>query len=306
MEVSIDTLNLVENPIDTFVIGIERISAQLGVKLPLWRIYGETGMGARLTIAMNVRSGREIGHPSSNYSWDIVSVAEHCFESLGIQWQLYVNSKYANPAKRTAAQSSRFFSENVHVIDENKPPELKGHILHPHSDGNWIYTNQYVPNNNDLPFGDVALLITGITPTNIEFPVNTLKYLFNTLERGEEPMEFPGKGHYAPVSGWKAYARWMQSYVIPLKGIQHPFINNIALLTLERRIANAYYWNKLSNILSDELEIKIATELARRYFDVVRPLQKVVEQNTYEWVKEAYFTEQKTLPTYKLFNKSFR
>ena len=42
---------------------------------------------------MNVRTNKEIGHPSGEYCWDIVGVFMNCFEDTGITAKMYVEDQ---------------------------------------------------------------------------------------------------------------------------------------------------------------------------------------------------------------------
>lgn len=273
--------------------------------MPSWFIYGATGYGSRITVAMNVNNGKEIGHPCSNYVWDIVSFAENCFQAIGLQYKLYLGEGYNNTARYTSAQSNRFFSEAVEIID-NFEDELivNGPFIFANPDGNWYYsniTNEPISNNyQSMPFGPIIVSIHGIKKKKFEFPKSSLNYLINTLERGEEPMEIAGKGGYSAVSGWKAFARWMQAYSIPGKGLRHENLKNLSILLLERRRCFVKYWEELSKKLKIEKEIIFANKLSAGYRKVIPFIEKLIsEGDSLRLIREFYFAEQKILPIYK-------
>ncbi len=245
---------------------------------------------------MNVRSNTEIGHPSSNYIWDIVSTAQNCFTFF--DWILYVGEGYVGSARGTAAQSDRQIPANVEVID--KDITLSGPLIYATSSGDWIYCEDElnIIFDGNMPFGPVILQISGFRDVVLEFPKSMFSYLINTLERGEEPMETIGKGNYSAVSGWKAYARWMQSYSIPIRNIKHVYQKELAQIIYERRLFFTYYLTKLSEKLDGE-ERDMVTELSNRYNAVIEPLSRIIDEPDMRKIREVYFLEQMTLPTYK-------
>ena len=270
-----------------------------GYDYPSWLVMGSLGIGARFTMSMNVKTNVEIGHPSSSYIWDIVSTAVSCFDML--QWRLYVGPGYAGSARSTAAQSERDVPENVEVIIGSV--NIKGPVVYAQIDGSWIYSEEEVSieASDKMPFGTVALQITGINEFELSFPNRMLQYLIATLERGEEPMETIGTGNYSAVSGWKAYARWMQSYSIPLRKIIHPYQQKLIKILYERRVQFTFYLFKLSEMLNN-LEKELILDLAKYYSGVLEPLKSIIDNNeiSYTKIREIYFNEQMTLPTYKL------
>lgn len=250
---------------------------------------------------MNVKRGNEIGHPSSVYIWDLINTAESCFEFL--DWRLCLGEAYHTSARTTAAQSSRELSDRITLVSDDEFSGM-GPAIVANPGGYWEYYEQEFLIDKitieQMPFGPVILYIDGIKENLVKFPRSMLRYLINTFERGEEAMETMGKNSYSAVSGWKAYARWMQSFTIPIPDMQHVFLKTLLQIVEERRRFFSYYWYKLSEKLDNELEREFALALASRYFDTLSPLSKMVElEPTYNLVKEAYFMEQKALPTYK-------
>lgn len=292
---------------DSLVAGIQKALKQINVNYPSWLISGSIGIGARFSLAMNVKSGREIGHPSSNYIWDIISTSENCFHELGINWQLFINQAYDNRARATAAlQLNKIshhirFVESPNQIDENIP------ILYADPSGEWLFS-KLKPSNFELehdlmPFGVVAFQIKSVIENHdpYHFPSSTLSYLVRTLERGEEPMEIEGLGHYSAVSGWKAFARWMQAYSMPIKGIKHTYLNNVIRLLAIRRNENTKYWFELTNRLDNKIESDFAFELYSVYSKISEKISNTISADIikYQDIKEIYYTEQESLPVYK-------
>ncbi|MHA2501855.1 MAG: hypothetical protein ACXAE3_03210 [Candidatus Kariarchaeaceae archaeon] len=282
---------------DSFVQQLYHIFSERQIEVHPRYLYGRLGMGARFTLAMNTRTTREIGHPSSHYIWDIVGVIEHCFPDAGLEVTAYVGEGYASRARDTAAQTSREIPPNVQIV--NELPDLEGDIVYVDGSGVWKYTtssNSIDVDLSELPFGPVVLVIGQITVQH-ELPKNTLSYLIDTLERGEAPMEIRGTGDYSAVSGWKAFARWMQSFSIPLQGVQHDHLETFPALLLERRGYFAEFLEEIAENQSIRFQ-EVLADLAIRY----RAVQQALEDDskyTLERVRELYFIEQKTLTSYK-------
>lgn len=287
---------------DTFISQLYNITQARGLDITPEYLFGRTGMGARFSLAMNTKTAREIGHPSSHYIWDIVGVIEHCFGDSGIEVTAYVGPGYVTRARETAAQTSRSLPVNVLELPDytvESVPELKGDILYAHDDGSWRHATRnsdIIVNSENLPFGPVVLYIGEIKPQT-HFPDKTFQYLIDTIERGEAPMEIRGHGNYSTVSGWKAYARWMQSYSVPLKGVQHDHLQSFHKLLKERR----FFFSKFLEELAQELPTTLQTmilDLKFRYEAVSTELDKTDTPNLSD-IRSIYFTEQKTQVVYK-------
>ncbi|MHA2278209.1 MAG: hypothetical protein ACXAC2_20705, partial [Candidatus Kariarchaeaceae archaeon] len=145
---------------DSLVIGIQKAINNFGVNFPTWYISGATGLSARFSLSMNVKTGREIGHPSSNYIWDIISTAENCFNEIGINWELYINKSYYNRARRTSAQSSTLLSEKIQFVKNFENLDDEGKLIFAHPSGVWKYQDDNFSNIkfdiDELPFGVVG------------------------------------------------------------------------------------------------------------------------------------------------------
>lgn len=297
---------------DTFIDGLVKASIFYNAPLSPWYLFGSTGHGARITLAMNVKTGKEIGHPSSNYIWDIISVAEQCFPDAGISYQLIIDKGYAGPSRMTSKQSDSVLPTQVKLISvHDLPPIIHGPVLYPQGDGNWYYSESALDTNEvntgTMPFGPVFLQITGVLPQRVKFPSSTLQYLINTFERGEKPMEVAGKGNYSAVSGWKAYARWMQVYSIPLQGVMHSNLPQLSTLLLVRRSHNYQYWKELSQLLSISQEVEFAHELAYAYESMIPILREIVQTSEQlHLIRDLYFQEQKILPIFKRIHNYLR
>ena len=275
---------------DTFVQKLQEIINTHSLAKPaqpvsLPYLFGRTGHGARFSLAMNTKTGKEIGHPSAHYSFDIIGVVDHCFPDAGIDATLYVGPGYVTRARSTAAQADREVAENVVVFDNYVPDiDIEGHLLYADHTGIWktaASSDELVSDWDQMPFGPVVLDIHNFTPQQ-GFPSSTFRYLVDTLERGEEPMEIAGRGKYSTVSGWKAFARWMQAFNIPLPGVQHKDLPNYAELLIERRSYFVQFLNDLHYQLKD-------TPMIDHFKHSI----------SLDDVRTCYFAEQKTLTYYK-------
>ncbi|MHA2091389.1 MAG: hypothetical protein ACW98K_11060 [Candidatus Kariarchaeaceae archaeon] len=297
---------------DTFIDGLVKASIFYNNPLTPWFLFGSTGHGARITLAMNVKTGKEIGHPSSNYIWDIISVAEHCFPDAGISYQLTISQEYADSSRLTTAQNKSGLPPQVELTTiHDLPTMIQGPVLYPQGDGKWYYSESAIDtstiNTGYMPFGPVFLQITGTLPQRLKFPYSTLKYLINTFERGEKPMEVAGVGNYSAVSGWKAYARWMQIFSIPLPGVIHTNLQQLSSLLLVRRSNYYQYWKELSQMLNLSQELEFADELANTYESMIPILREIVQTgNQLQLIRSLYFQEQKILPIFKRIHNYLR
>ena len=62
---------------DTLVAALLEICRMSGKNVDPSLLFGLTGLGTRFSLAMNTKTAKEIGHPSSHYIWDIVGVVQH-------------------------------------------------------------------------------------------------------------------------------------------------------------------------------------------------------------------------------------
>lgn len=289
---------------DSFSKSILRCCKFFGVTATYSDLLGIIGIGARFTLAMNVKTGKEIGHPSSTYCWDIISVVQKSFHAFGIDWKIYSSLGYVG-ARTTAAKLDRSVAENVMILDTSSEfLSIRGPVIFPSADGQWHFRSdglEALENNlEQMPFGMIVIQISMITNHSTKFPYKAMNYIINTIERGEEPMEITGFGNYSAVSGWKAFARWMQTYSVPLRGVRHPYLDNLVDLLLERRFYYAKYWQNLVQNLDSKSEREFSERLGVCYDEVVVILTKIKsEGEDYSIVKQLYFTEQKTQPVLK-------
>lgn len=253
-------------------------------------------MGARITFSMNVKTNVEIGHPTSSFIWDIITTAENCFTFM--KWKLYVGEGYKGKARSTAAQTERTITENIHII--NEPMVVNGPVIYAKPDGFWEYSEDKIvlKDCEEMPFGPVAIQVQDFEDISLSFPVDMLSYLIATIERGEEPLEAVGRGNYSAVSGWKAYARWMQSYSIPLRNIIHPYQEILVYILYERRYNFVIYLQELAKVLLDT-EKEMIEELFTKYRDTLQKIINVCLSPSYSNIRDVYFLEQMILPTLK-------
>ncbi|MCY3413907.1 MAG: hypothetical protein INQ03_19855 [Candidatus Heimdallarchaeota archaeon] len=277
---------------DTFTIALHQAIIRFKPEFPIWQLYGQTGIGARITLAMNVRTGKDVGHPNSSYIWDIISTVTSTFEFL--DYTLHIGQGYIG-SRNTAAQMKREIPENVRIFEEEVLLS-EPHII-ARENGDWEFAEQSLLHDSDtMPFGPVALVIHGVMQEELYFPTQMFIYLIHTLERGEEPLELPGRGNYSAVSGWKAYARWMQSFSIPIRGIRHEYQETLLQILFERRTMFCVYLENLVEILNEQ-EKELVEEIIKRYRAVLPAIMKVINTGlSYNGIKEIYFLEQMALP----------
>jgi len=288
--------------LDSFTIGLKTILNRLDYAVDYPYLLGRTGHGARFSLAMNTKTGKEIGHPSGHYSWDVIAVLEHCFPSAGIDATLYIGPGYATRARKTAAQSSRQLPVNVIELSSyDLDRKINGNLLYADESGQWQIANSTDAIEVDwskLPFGPVIFNIQGMMRQS-GFPAGTMRYLVDTIERGEEPMEIRGRNNYSTVSGWKAYARWMQSFAVPLPDVQHEHLQSYPDLLYERRLGFVRFLEQLKDECEAE-QIELIVGLLQRYRPVVSLLDELRQSNpTMEQIRSVYFAEQKTQTYYK-------
>ena len=247
---------------------------------------------------MNVRTNKEIGHPSGEYCWDIVGVFMNCFEDTGITAKMYVGPGYFSRARKTAAQSKRSLSNTIKIIDDHKDLlkiKNQGKLIYPNQNGKWLTVNNPKEidfNWDDLPFGPVIIDFIDFEKQTT-FPNNTFQYIIDTIERGEEPMEIRGHNDYSTISGWKAFARWMHSFAFNQSLSQHDFLNTLPNRLIERRHHFILFLEELLSLNSlNDIETELISKLKEKYERILNELKnelhRKIELNS---IKAIYFTE---------------
>ncbi|MDH5401529.1 MAG: hypothetical protein OEY49_03470 [Candidatus Heimdallarchaeota archaeon] len=285
---------------DSFIQSLSTAINKFDETYPIWYFIGASGYGTRISLSMNVKTGKEIGHPTSNYIWDIVNFFHYCVPETGISAKLYIGMGYQTSSRHTAAKGSNLSNSTISFLEYGEFPNIQDKLIYVDHNGNWKYDDHFREIEIETyPFGPIFIEIQAVHKMKYQFPSTTLKYLCDTLERGEEPMEVAGKGSYSCVSGWKAYARWMQSFQIPLIGIQHEYLNFIPIMILERRKAFILYLSELINHLDGD-EFNLISQLHQKYQNLLPLLDQLLSAKpTIETVRQLYYTEQKTLSVYK-------
>ena len=289
--------------LDSFMFCLKKAIESYNITYPLEYLYGITGFGARFTLSMNIKQGKYIGHPTSEYIWDILSVVELCFTPIKISCNVFIDGGYLTSARKTSVNKHEIPSF-IKIIDSNP---IIGPVIYPTVSGQWVYIDngsQIDPNSINVegyPFGRVFLQIAKVEelkPLDF-FPASSLSYIIRTQERGEEPMEIAGKGDYSALSGWKAFARWMQAFSLPMRDVKHEYLDVLGKQVMIRRQFYASYWRILANNLKNPKEFEFAQRLSNCYDEIAKFAVTVSENQNYKNVKELYYLEQKTLPIYK-------
>lgn len=291
---------------DSFISQITKTASSFNSSITPSYFFGRLAHGSRISIAMNVRTNKEIGHPSGEYCWDIVGVFMNCFEDAGINAKMYVGSGYFSRARKTAAQSKRSLSNTIKIIDDPKDVlkiKNQGKLIYPNQNGKWLTVNNPKEidfNWDDLPFGPVIIDFIDFEK-QITFPKNTFQYIIDTIERGEEPMEIRGHNDYSTISGWKAFARWMHSFAFNQSLSQHDFLSSLPNRLIERRHHFILFLEELLSLNSlNDIETELISKLKEKYELILNEfkneLHGKIELNN---IKTIYFIEQKSLTIYK-------
>ncbi len=257
------------------------------------------------------------------------------FPEMGIGYDLFIGEQRYSRGHKTAANAKYQIDwTHVHLIPQ---PETLTTILQDINndsalvampDGTYKIISEKktkytiskdliiesIPDLIKMPLGPIVLRINSMNASNqSDLPWKTLLYWGWTFERGEEPTEIVGNGGFSTVSGWKAYARWMQSYLFDNEKALHPFIKTIPYLLLDRKQTSIEYWR----FLADHLEIEMSATIASRFRDIAADSIPLIEAliNEYEEgadhrtirekVSACYFNDQRTLGVFNLCRKHY-
>ncbi len=319
---------------DTFSITLSKILNRF-IPISRSKILVETGHWLRISLALQLPRQSNIGHPSGETSWDFLGIVNATFSDLGIDYDLFIGEMRFTRGHKTAANAKYDIDWNkVHLLKSGKElidlienlPVQTSIVALPNgtysivSDKGTDYTisKDNLKENVDMllaiPLGPVILKINSISiPEKQTLPWNTLNYLGWTFERGEEPTEIEGLNRFSTVSGWKAYARWMQAYLFDNQKNIHPFIQKIPHLLLDRKQASLEHWKHLADTLEIETSAKIASmfhEIAQDSIPLISELISAYEegasyQSIRKHVADCYFNDQRTLQVFNLARKHY-
>lgn len=297
------------------------------------RILVETGHWLRVSLALQLPRQVNIGHPSGENSWDIIGLANTAFPAMGIEYELYVGEKRYSRGHKTAANAKyRINWDNIHLISnledftatvEKIPvhqtivaiPDGSYKIISTRNGGKEIKGETVLEHANDLfdlPLGPILLVIKSASPPEItDLPWETLLYWGWTFERGEEPTEIEGNGGFSTVSGWKGYARWMQSYLFDNRKAINPFIKTLPYLLLDRKKTSLDHWKYLADHLEIDMSATIASKFAEIAADSIPLLEELIDaydndadhRTIRERVAACYFNDQRTLQVFNQCRK---
>ncbi len=274
-----------------------------------------SGHWLRISMAMNLKRQLDLGNPVGDTLWDFNGFVTNCFEDMGIQVKIYQSKIRDTSARKTQALGNRAMSSDVILFD--RPEEFVesissaiGKVMMTTTEGTFV---SHLPDNLeklfDLPLGPVAIEIVDAVARH-DTPWNSLMYWGWTFERGEEPTEVEGRGGISAVSGWKAYARWMQGYLLrPKPKAIHSDIRLIPHLIKDRMSSARPYLEKLitieenENIRENYLSfIEVIDEVIPRLDHLIILYEEEAEHSALrKGITEVYFSVQKTLPIFKSF-----
>lgn len=317
---------------DSFLDCLEQAASIL--KLDLTRSYFavRTGHWLRISLAMSVKRQEALGHPSADGFWDHIALMNKYYPDAGIDAMLYIGKKRITLAKETSAQGKRIIeSEKIHILSSPEGFKEKinqfyhnnaililfhkhGVYLLLHKSSNKLTLEDVNSNLTDYyshDLGPVLIIINNMTPQE-GIPWNSLEYLSWTFERGEEPTEVTGHHGHSAVSGWKAYARWIQGYLLkPKEKSIHSELQYLPELLIDRRTSAIEYLEilaketrhaQLSQLFTDFVDV------AKRTIEELSTLHQLYQkqashQELRSQITKVYFTEQETLPIFKRFKR---
>ncbi len=320
------------NELDTFSRAFELYFKQHQIPISRSEFLVFSGQWLRVSLAYLLKRQVNLGHPYGELSWDFLGLIRNTFGDLNLSVKFISGVERNNLAKNTIAKGEREFSDKyvkyVSSKDEfisviEKMANLSEEAVIGKNDGKYYFlTNsrdsgsvsysdviQNVTEYYELPFGPIIFVPLNTKSVGVvDFPWNSIRYLSWTFERGEERTESVDKFGYTSVSGWKAYARWMNHYILPDRGksIFHQNIRNLPSLIRDRRLTSITYWEKLAEqnqhkdlsavisklikILNSSIEITNRIDL---YYS-----NDIQDKAVRQLIRELYFNEQKTLPVF--------
>ncbi|RMG37583.1 MAG: hypothetical protein D6732_06510 [Methanobacteriota archaeon] len=320
---------------DTFSQCLTTIVQKFSPSTTRSQILVETGHWLRISLALQLPRQINIGHPAGENSWDILGIVNTAFSGMGINYDLFIGERRYSRGHKTAANAKyRIDWEHAHLIShiEDLKKAIEGiedeltlvalpdgsyKVVSERNDAHAISKDKLLEKMNDLmemPLGPILLQVNSISPSNhLDLPWNAILYWGWTFERGEEPTEIEGNGGFSTVSGWKAYARWMQSYLFDNRKAIHPFIETIPYLLLDRKKTSIEYWAYLAEKHEIEMSATIASrfrEIAEDSLPLIQDLidayeRQAAHRTIREKVSACYFNDQRTLEVFNLSRKHY-
>ncbi len=291
-----------------------------------------SGQWLRVSMAMQLPRQINIGHPYGESGWDFLGIANAMLLPLSIDYRLYIGDLRYTRGHVTAANAKypidwqriiiiQNLEELIQNIDTETSiiamPDGSYRIISTRDDDLFISKQSLLSVIDELiqlPLGPVILQINGLSdPIPQELPWDTLQYCGWTFERGEEPTEIEGNQRFSTVSGWKAYARWMQSYQFDNSSAIHPFIKSIPHLLIDRRKAASEYWFTLASQLQIEQSASIAEQFGQIAEDAIPLFETLIDsykdnenhRTIRKNISACYFNEQRTLHVFNQAKKHY-
>jgi hypothetical protein len=324
---------------DSFIKSIDLLKQILHLDITLDDLIFRTGHWLRITVAIETKRQQYLGHPSADTFWDYFSLIKNWKEDIGFDTNFYFSDKRVSLAKETTAKGIRTEDIDPNFIIKDSEDYMKTvrqqlinnsvTLLQDVNGKFWVLNKNYNFSDNQLiniddlksrinAFFDLDLgpIILSIYPTKIKknIPWKMLLYLAWTFERGEEPTEIDTLTGISAVSGWKAYARWMQGYLLPIKEKSiHPSLYELPTILIERRTS-------AMNFLEQHLNDNKKSALGQIYTGFYNILQETIEELSklqdyynqdlaYQLIRnqitKVYFSEQKSLSYFKELKKIY-
>lgn len=282
-----------------------------------------TGHWLRISLAMNIRTNDQIGHPYGELGWDYFAL-QQAFTNAGLESTLVVATERNNLAKQTAAHDAQIqanvvlaesFTEFVNLLTGGVviigQPSGEYAILSTTALRCPTVSSLSAELYEKLPLGYAAFVVHAVHDVPDELPWDTLHYLAWTFERGEEPTEVAGKGHYSTVSGWKAYARWMQAYMLDNPKALHQWIAQLPYVLRDRRASALPYWKTLAQVSQFDRAKELALLFVQQITNYLQTIDALIQKYEHDvsysekrkLVTQCYFADQQTLPIFKQIKK---
>ena len=306
---------------DTFLDCLYEISGKYSLQISRSYFAVRLGHWLRISLAFQLPKQVNIGNPISDSFWDFISFKHHCFSDAGINASLYISESRINKAspllKNILAKNNKItrfsnLSTLQHYIKKNE-----GYGILTCNTGQFkvikcgskVQILSLCEQNACKP---VFLCIHSIKVKST-IPWNSLLYWGWIFERGEEPTEIAIENSYSCVSGWKAYARWIQAYNLPANLNKfHQKLNNLSALLKDRRSVALDYLDYLIQIQKNS-EIafvlgnfkKIILELLPHLETLHNSILANYSMNVQDILLKCYFIEQKTRIEFKKIKRLY-
>ena len=295
------------------------VDASSFFKEKLSRSYFSVRLGhwLRISVCYSLKRQDQIGISIGDSCWDFPTFAKKCFPDAGIEYEIYSTNNHSNNIERK--EPTNILNEEIleRIVKKSKYPLI---INRP--DGSFSTIKNNVNNISKIIFSEYPLELVLFEIKSIEekkeFPWNSLLHWKWVFERGEMQAEIAGRSGYSTVSGWKAYARWIQGFNSSIKGNKfHKDIVSLIILLEDRRKTAEEYFKYLLELDLDE-NIRIAINKFLEIISIfIMNIKKaktaskisLINPDLRKYIMKCYSAEQETLIAFKLiqitYNKLF-